>query len=72
MDTQRVVDLENFVLSQDPVFRNANTDYYHFCNVYVYVNSSMRRQDALRNAQEKWKTIKSKNTSKISCKIMDT
>ena len=48
---QSIQDLENYVRAHNPIFKNGNTDYYNFCNVYAFVNSSMKRQDAFKNAQ---------------------
>ncbi len=58
MDEKGVKALEDYVRTQDPIFKNANSDYYNFCNIYAFVNSSMLRKDALKNAQEKWLMIK--------------
>ena len=71
MDGKGVKALEDYVRTHDPIFKHANSDYYNFCNIYAFVNSSMHRKDALKAAQEKWIIIKNKGTRSISCKIMD-
>ena len=72
MDEQGITDLRNYVLTQEPMFKNANSEYYHFVNVYVFVNSSLKRQDALKKGQEQWKNIKSKNSDEMNCKMLET
>ena len=64
MDEQGITDLRNYVLTQEPIFKNADSEYYHFINVYVFVNSSLIRKDALKKGQEQWSNIKRKNSDK--------
>ena len=64
MDEQWITDLRNYVLTQEPIFKNAHSEYYHFINVYVFVNSSLIRKDALKKGQEQWSNIKRKNSDK--------
>ena len=73
MDEQWITDLRNYVLTQEPIFKNADSEYYHFINVYVFVNSSLIRKDALKKGQEQWSNIKRKNSDKTSVyKILET
>ena len=73
MDEQGITDLRNYVLTQEPIFKNADSEYYHFINVYVFVNSSLIRKDALKKGQEQWSNIKRKNSDKTSVyKILET
>ena len=72
MDLQGITDLRNYVLTQEPMFKNANSEYYHFINVYVFVNSSLIRKDALKKGQEQWNNIKSKYTEEMNRILLET
>ena len=45
---QSIQDLENYVRAHNPIFKNGNTDYYNFCNVYAFeIHGGKRTYDSL-------------------------
>ena len=51
--------LFSFVRGQPTaVHRQANNEYSNFVNVHTFLNSSKRRQDAVKEAQVAWNTAK--------------